>query len=198
MCNMTSTASDVVDPATATNIKTNTNHRVGFACVQVREYFRILGDNPSVSAGPPITLSWSYDETPSDQCTIDEWELQRCNERRTRVEFRVPEDIRTDWVLDAGYSEAQVQEVVDAIDISKKEWRSSIEKSSLHDKVDGVTEGMKRRWARAVGKREKSNILYTKWKCSSEEKRRVSATTPSSSKLVKDDASYRRYRRGTV
>jgi len=96
---------------------------------------------------------------------------------------------------------------VDAIDKGKKEWRSSIEKSSLHDKVDGVAEGVKRMLARAVGKREKSNVLYTKWKCSmnsnsslrrdQEDKRRLSATTPSA-KLAKDTASYRKSRRCTL
>jgi len=136
---------------------------VCFASVQVREYFRILGDNPSVTSGPPISLSWEYDEDLSGRCSIDEWEGMRCHERRTRLQFRVPEEVRMDWVLDAGYSPDQVREVVGAIEKERRELMSSVVKSRLQDKADVVAEGVKKRLARAVGKREKSDALYTKW-----------------------------------
>eukprot|EP00581_Thalassiosira_minuscula_P007182 CAMPEP_0183706424 /NCGR_PEP_ID=MMETSP0737-20130205/3264_1 /TAXON_ID=385413 /ORGANISM="Thalassiosira miniscula, Strain CCMP1093" /LENGTH=196 /DNA_ID=CAMNT_0025933837 /DNA_START=368 /DNA_END=958 /DNA_ORIENTATION=- len=141
---------------------------VNFSSVTIREYPRILGDNPSVSSGPPITISWDYDADTSGRCTIDEWESKRDGERRTKNEFRVPEDVRTDWVLDAGYTLSQVREVLMSIQKEKRERRTSIEKSMLQDKADVVAESFRRRVARAVGKREKSDALYTKWKSSSD------------------------------
>ena len=168
-----------------------TSSSVCFASVQVREYPRILGDNPSVTSGPPISLSWNYDQDTSGLCSIDEWESKRGTERRSRSEFRVPESVRTDWVLDAGYSPAQVSEVVDAIQKEKKQRRSSLEKSSLHDKADVVTENVRRRLARAVGKREKSDVLYMEWMS-------VSSQHQEKMRLAMENPTYKTFRRATA
>ena len=34
---------------------------VSFSHLRIREYAITLGDNPSVSSGPPVTLDWAYD-----------------------------------------------------------------------------------------------------------------------------------------
>ena len=65
---------------------------VFFAFVQVREHSRILGDHPSVSFGPPITLSW---EVESDEIfSVDMYESVRDLYRRSRQQFLVPAAIR--------------------------------------------------------------------------------------------------------
>jgi hypothetical protein len=43
---------------------------VSFGVIQVREYNRVLGDNPDVLFGPPISLGWNYiqkDTLPMDE-----------------------------------------------------------------------------------------------------------------------------------
>jgi hypothetical protein len=42
--------------------KDTCERKVTFDSVQVRFYSQTLGDNPSVSCGPPITLDWHYEE----------------------------------------------------------------------------------------------------------------------------------------
>ena len=74
---------------------------VSFASVQVREYPMILGDNPSCTSGPPVTLDWTYDAKASMSCTVDEWESGRDSTRRMKSVIRVPSSVRTEWVLDA-------------------------------------------------------------------------------------------------
>ena len=65
---------------------------VFFAFVQIREHSRMLGDHPSVSSGPPITLSW---EVESDEIfSVDMYESARNLYRRSRHEYRVPAVVR--------------------------------------------------------------------------------------------------------
>lgn len=149
--------------------------KVSFASVQVREYHRILGDNPSVSSGPPISMSWNYDQDSSGDCTVDEWENKRYSERRSKSEMRVPQEVRTDWLIDAGYSVTQVRDVVHTIKKEKQEWMSSVNKSNLQDKADDMTEKVKRRLARLGGRRERTDVLYTQW-ISSQDKQKIEST----------------------
>lgn len=61
---------------------------ISFSNLQVREYDLTIGDNPSVSYGPPVQLSWRYSESSRD---LEEYEnekqLDRSRGRRSsRVE----------------------------------------------------------------------------------------------------------------
>jgi hypothetical protein len=56
--------------------------RVQFLAVEIREYSQTLGDNPSVSYGPPISLDWEYDSlTP---IPLDDFEAGRGKRRNLR------------------------------------------------------------------------------------------------------------------
>lgn len=63
---------------------------VFFAFVHVREHCRILGDHPSVSSGPPISLSWEIES--DEMFSVDMYENVRY--RRSKHEFLVPAAIR--------------------------------------------------------------------------------------------------------
>jgi hypothetical protein len=69
---------------------------VSFDRIKIREYERTLGDNPSCTSGPPISIGWtclhSYDYP------IDEYERNK-TVRRTRREFRLPAGHRTDLLM---------------------------------------------------------------------------------------------------
>ena len=55
---------------------------VKFDRVLVRSYTQTVGDNPSVSYGPPISLDWDYEE--HDAVNIDEWEFNHPPRRTLR------------------------------------------------------------------------------------------------------------------
>ena len=124
---------------------------VSFASVQVREYPMILGDNPSCTSGPPVTLDWTYDAKASMSCTVDEWESGRDSTRRMRSVIRVPSSVRTEWVLDAGFTPTEVHEAIRDVQNYQRRRRSSIEKSSLQEKACDVLESVKRRLEGAHG-----------------------------------------------
>ena len=48
---------------------------VSFDQVQIRYYRQTLGDNPSVSVGPPIQLDWNFEEP--EPCRVDDYEMDR-------------------------------------------------------------------------------------------------------------------------
>ena len=49
--------------------------RVSFSIVSIREYERILGDNPSVTTGPPIGIGWR--NAPEFTLDVDEYEKSK-------------------------------------------------------------------------------------------------------------------------
>jgi hypothetical protein len=54
---------------------------VSFTSVSIRSYEQTMGDNPSVSYGPPISLDWDYEQ--HDALDIDEFESERVFVRRS-------------------------------------------------------------------------------------------------------------------
>ena len=58
---------------------------VVFAAIEMREYERIVGDNPSCSRGPPISIGWSY--VLAFQGDVDEYETSVKAHKRSKKEF---------------------------------------------------------------------------------------------------------------
>lgn len=138
--------------------------KVRFQNVEVREYPRILGDNPSVSAGPPITLDWAHDKRNSLSLPVEDWERARENDRRTKQEIRVPDHVRMEWLIGAGFSGSELKKAVDSIEQDRKDRRTSITKSDFQDKADVLAENVKRKFGRVLGRRQRSDTLYKEWK----------------------------------
>lgn len=68
-------------------------NRVGFDSVTIRSYQQTIGDNPSVSHGPPIQLDWEYEE--HDGMDIDVYESLRFFSRRTVRQLAISHYQRT-------------------------------------------------------------------------------------------------------
>lgn len=66
---------------------------VAFGRVLVREYARCVGDNPSCSSGPPISLDWAYLE--AQAYNLDEYESDK-PDKRSKKEFYLPAVKRKD------------------------------------------------------------------------------------------------------
>ena len=58
--------------------------------VEIREYEMFLGDNPSVSNGPPISLGWSVES--SNIFTVDMYEHSK--DHQAMHELHVPAALR--------------------------------------------------------------------------------------------------------
>ena len=69
---------------------------VVFDRIKIREYERTLGDNPSCTSGPPISLGWTY--LHSCDYPIDEYERNK-TVRRSKRDFRLPAGRRTEILM---------------------------------------------------------------------------------------------------
>ena len=67
---------------------------VRFNDVKIREYYITLGDNPSCSSGPPISLGWHYNQEQQQDIELDLYEQHREGCRRVMHEMKVPAHIR--------------------------------------------------------------------------------------------------------
>lgn len=65
---------------------------ITFDRVNIREYERVLGDNPSVTSGPPLSIGWRYSPSTLD-ISIDDYEENK-GSPRSSSEYLVPKSIR--------------------------------------------------------------------------------------------------------
>lgn len=97
----------------------NRNKReVSFHNVVVREYFMTLGDNPSCSYGPPVTLDWDYTE-----CKIlklEDYERLR-NKRRTMRQMVLSYYKRCEILESAGLSMREVKVATRQVNKAKRQ-----------------------------------------------------------------------------
>lgn len=85
--------------------------KVSWNTVQFRTYETILGDNPSVSVGPPISLGWKYDVASNTIASIDDYEDRRVG-RRSKEQLLVPWAARERCLMDSGYSRSEISDAV--------------------------------------------------------------------------------------
>ena len=98
---------------------------VSFNTVKVREYPIILGDNPSVSEGPPLSIDWHYEDV--DEFEVEEYESTR-PPRRVTNEMNIPAGIRSKILMRCGFGLKEIAETVKKVQNAK---RNRIETNTL-------------------------------------------------------------------
>ena len=71
---------------------------VTFDFVEIREYERVVGDNPSCARGPPVAIGWIYQS--GTVCPVDDYETLLRGPRRTKREFHLTAEQRTQILVD--------------------------------------------------------------------------------------------------
>lgn len=72
-------------------------YKVVFAEIEIREYERVVGDNPSCSRGPPISIGWAY--MIAHRYPLNDYEQLIRPPRRSKKEFHLAADKRTDLLV---------------------------------------------------------------------------------------------------
>eukprot|EP00978_Attheya_sp_CCMP212_P031249 scaffold117482_cov46-Attheya_sp.AAC.2 len=115
------------DRAPMTSIQEKQNdpkQGVLFSLVEIREYPRILGDNPSCRSGPPISLGWDYDKAVVVKVPIREFdEIPRQN---GNSRFLLSRREREGILLGVGYTHWQIAQNVRQMIKIKNQRRQTI------------------------------------------------------------------------
>jgi len=70
---------------------------VTFDNVEIREYERVVGDNPSCTRGPPVAIGWTYQI--GNLCPLDDYETMIRGPRRSKREFHLTAEQRTQLLV---------------------------------------------------------------------------------------------------
>lgn len=106
---------------------------VTFHNVQVREHEMILGDNPSVSCGPPLSITWNSHV--SFEYTVDDYEKAHPT-RRNKANMLVPRMVREEWLRNAGYARSDFVEMERVLfKIKKSRAASAVQRESVVSKL---------------------------------------------------------------
>ena len=126
---------------------------VTFDKINIRSYSMELGDNPSCSSGPPLTISWSFDDHAS--VSVDEFEHNR-PPRRSACQMVIPDAYRSELLQEKGYSLSQIIKATKEVDLDRdKRERSS---KSNNGKIEEVFEKTNRKLKRIFIRRRQNYV----------------------------------------
>jgi hypothetical protein len=91
--------------------------RVTFKTVEFHIHALILGDNPAVSVGPPLSIGW--EAVASVILDLDAYETSR-PPRQDSSDLVVPRAMRVDWLREEGCARSEMARVENEIKVIKK------------------------------------------------------------------------------
>jgi hypothetical protein len=126
---------------------------VRFSNVEIRSYPMVLGDNPSVTSGVPITIDWEYED--QVVCDVAEYEKSR-PARRVRTELLMPSSIRARLAIDAGSSRKELQQQQRRVNIQRSQRRRTLQREQL----EKIEEALETTWRVLSGKKQQERKLF--------------------------------------
>mmetsp|Transcript_22067 Transcript_22067/g.61329 ORF Transcript_22067/g.61329 Transcript_22067/m.61329 type:complete len:514 (-) Transcript_22067:226-1767(-) len=121
--------------------------RVKFHEVKVREYERVLCNNPSCSSGAPVGLGWGY--TKEKQIELDVYESNR-RPRRSNVELVLTRQEREEILVEWGASFNEIVEAIRSNIRTKNQRRHTVNTLGRYDRWEEMMESAGRRLKRTI------------------------------------------------
>jgi hypothetical protein len=130
---------------------------VSFSSIRMRNYPFVLGDNPSVSYGPPTTLDWEFQETSEIQ--LDDYEQHRPRRRKPR-EMLMSHYQRKAILTRSGHSEQELKDAKRQAENAKRQ-RSATRSLMPLMKVEDAVQSAARKAKRVMKKSNSDGSLST-------------------------------------
>ena len=126
---------------------------VSFVNVNIREYERILGDNPSCTSGPPLSIGWKHSPSPI-VISVDDYEDGK-DEPRSSANFLVSKAIRERVLKEhACVTRKEIVGTVRSIKKQKSQRRKTADDCLGMQGIEEQVESVRRTIQKAVGKRK--------------------------------------------
>ena len=133
--------------------------KVFFSTIEIRTYPLRLGDNPSTSSGPPLTISWDPEGAPRS-FEVDDYEETRPT-RRSEDSLKVSKLVRQEWLREEGYSRGEMTEAqTEVLRIQRGRLASAKESLGLSESKDYI----KRKFKKYILHAPSDKQLYQQWK----------------------------------
>mmetsp|Transcript_1742 Transcript_1742/g.2126 ORF Transcript_1742/g.2126 Transcript_1742/m.2126 type:complete len:222 (-) Transcript_1742:46-711(-) len=117
--------------------------QVTFTTLEIREFPIILGDNPALSQGPPITIGWQFMR--AHKLDLEKYEKHRPT-RRTYAQMNIPMELRFDLLQRCGERTKDVMnriKEVKAYKAKRLETSSRLYRSGSDERFEKLSRGFK-------------------------------------------------------
>ena len=137
-------------PTLSTTTRDDSRRRsVSFVSIEIREFQQCIGDNPSVSYGPPISLDWDYEDM--DAVPFEDFENARGPRRKPRQMMLNYYDRINILQHKFGYTEEEIKSAERLANREKR--RRGVTRYFLPvSKVEEVAQSVGRKTKRLLGK----------------------------------------------
>ena len=135
------------------NRASDVERKVSFSSVEIRQYNRILDDNPACTSGPGISIGWEYNSSFTRNIDLSEYERLR-KPYRVKYVLPLPRRLREYILLDLGYTKEDIAESVRRINKIKFNRTQTV--NNLHvAKMEEVMEIAKNKFGGWLGRHKK-------------------------------------------
>jgi len=139
---------------------------VSFDTLEIRDYERTLGDNPSCSCGPSLTFGWR--PSGSSVLPLDDYECRR-PPRRHSSQMVMPRSVREEMLLDCGCTWTEIMTAVRGNNLAKGRRQHTLNTLGMH-RVQEIAQSARRKFRRLfVGRAERR--VVEEWKVEAERAR---------------------------
>lgn len=123
----------------STKSKSYTRFVVRFNSVEIREYNITVGDNPSCSCGPPISLGWYYHPNEQKELSLDLYEKYRDGKRRAYHQMKIPAAVRHETLKKWHISAREIMNAQTQCAQIKKNRIETIRQVERKDKIENLS-----------------------------------------------------------
>ncbi|GAX26142.1 hypothetical protein FisN_18Hh258 [Fistulifera solaris] len=126
--------------------------KVSFKQVHVKEFDRIIGDNPSCSFGVPISIGWTVEN--ESEIDMEEYESFRVQHRRSKLEMLLPKETREVLLMDWGCSTEDMSQAVKEKVKIKNQRNFTVAKLGPIDSLEELMERANRKMKKMFRRRQ--------------------------------------------